>query len=231
MISIVMPVYNTPADWFEQSVLSCLNQTLQQFELIIVDNESDSKETLSVLKRVQNIDKIKIVSSPRQKDKRNVAVAINTGIKNSKYEFIARMDSDDWMYPERLEKQVNYLKDNPDVYVVGAQMKIIQTKQVTNHPQVLTSETIRYYDTGWFINHPTVMLRKKLFDKIGYYTETPVYFPEDYELWSRCLAKNIKIANMSECLLNYNRHGQNTSSVDVQQQWLTELNLYRNRFL
>ncbi len=231
MISIVMPVYNTPADWFEQSVLSCLNQTLQAFELIVVDNESNDKNTISVFNRIKNIDKVKIIRCPRENKKRNVAVAINTGLKNAKFNLIARMDSDDWMYPNRLEKQVEYLQRNTDVYVVGSQMKIIQTQQVTKHPEILNADTIRQYDTGWFMNHPTVMIKKELFDKIGYYAETPVYFPEDYELWSRCIQAGVKIANMKDCLLNYNQHGQNTSRVDVQQQWIEELNLYRSRFL
>ena len=233
MISIVMPVYNTPVNWLEQSVLSCLNQTVQDFELIIVDNDSTERETLNYYKRIKNIDKIKIINCPKQPGKRGVATAINAGIKaaSSERSYIARMDSDDWMYSIRLEKQLQYFKDNPDTYVVGTQMKIIQTQQVTQHPLILNKNTISQYDTGWFMNHPTVMIRKELFNKIGFYAEEPEMFPEDYELWSRCLAANIKISNMPDCLLNYNQHGQNTSKVDVQQQWFFELNKYRQRFL
>ena len=232
MISIVMPVYNTPVDWLEQSVLSCLNQTLQNFELVIVDNDSTLKETKNFYKRIKNIDKIKIYNSFKQKGKRGVSTSINIGIKNSKYDFIARMDSDDWMYPERLEKQFNFLNTNKDVDVLGTQMKIVQTGFITRHPGVLTKENILNYDTGWFINHPTVMFRKSLFEKIGLYAEEPEVFPEDYEMWSRCLAQNIKICNLQDCLLNYNQHGQNASTVHAtKKEWTENLNNFKNRFL
>jgi len=231
MISIIMPVYNTPVDWLQQSILSCLNQTYQNFELIVIDNDSSSQETLSFYKRIKNIKNIKIMNCPKQKGKRGVAVALNAGINASRYDYIARMDSDDWMYPERLEKQLNYLQNNPNVYVVGTQMKILQTQQITQHPLVLNKDTISRYDTGWFMNHPTVMIRKDLFRKIGAYAEEPELFPEDFELWSRCLAANLEIRNMPDCLLNYNQHGQNVSKTDVKSEWMVELNKYRERFL
>lgn len=227
-----MPVYNTPVNWLEQSVLSCLNQTIQQFELIIVDNESTKQETIDFYKRIKNIDKIKILTSPKQKGKRGVSTAINTGIKNSKYEFIARMDSDDWMYSSRLERQIDYLSKHPEVSIVGTQMKILQTGFITCHPAVVCKETIINYDTGWFMNHPTVMFRKNVFEQVGLYAEEPEMFPEDYEMWSRCLASGITIHNLTDCLLNYNQHGQNASTVHAaKNEWTENLNKFRQRIL
>lgn len=232
MISIVMPVYNTSSDWIQQSVLSCLNQTLQQFELIIVDNESTNQDTLSFYKRIKNIDKVKILTSPKQRGKRGVSTAINTGIINSKYDYIARMDSDDWMYPQRLDTQIKYLQQNRDVSVLGSQMKIVQTGFITKHPKILNKDTIKNYDTGWFMNHPTVMFKKALFKDIGLYAEEPEMFPEDYEMWSRCLSRGVVMHNIDECLLNYNQHGQNASTVHAaKSEWMENLNKFRNRFL
>jgi len=232
MISIVMPVYNTHPDWLEQSIDSCLNQTFKDFELIIVDNESTNDLTLKKLENYKNKENIKILKCNKQKNKRGVSLAINMGIDNSKYDLIARMDSDDWMHPIRLEKQYEYLNKNPDVSILGTQIKIIQNKQITNHPEVVDVDYIKRTRSSWFINHPTVMLRKSIFDIVDKYSESPEIFPEDLELWTRCLLKDIKIRNMKECLLNYNFHGKNTSIIDAAQiEWTNNLNSYISRIL
>jgi glycosyltransferase involved in cell wall biosynthesis len=232
MVSIIMPVYNTPSSWLEQSIISCLNQTYQNFELLIIDNESTDEKTIKCLYRFKNIDKIKMLHSPKQDGKRGVSTSLNEGIKNSKGDYIARMDSDDWMHPDRLEKQIQYLENNKDIHIVGSQMKIIQQNTITSHPEIIDIDTIVKYNVGWFMNHPTVMFRKQLFDIVGLYAETPKNFPEDFELWTRCLAQGIKIRNMKDCLLNYNFHGTNTSIVDANtKEWSDSMVEYKKRLI
>jgi len=232
LVSIVMPVYNTIPEWLEQSILSCLNQTHQNFELLIIDNQSTNEKTLKCLSRFKNIDKIKMLYSPKQEHKRGVSTSLNEGIKKSKGNYIARMDSDDWMHPDRLEKQIDYLENNKDVHIVGSQMKIIQQNNITSHPEIVSKDTIIKYNVGWFMNHPTVMFRKELFDIVGLYAETPKNFPEDFELWTRCLAQGIKIRNMKDCLLNYNLHGTNTSIVDANtSEWNDSMQIYKKRLI
>jgi len=232
MISIVMPVYNTHPDWVEQSIDSCLNQTFKDFELIIVDNESTNDLTLKKLEKYEKNEKVKLLKCPKQVGKRGVSLAINMGIDNSSYDLIARMDSDDWMHPTRLEKQYEYLSNNPDISILGTQIKIIQTKQITNHPEIIDINYIKNTRSSWFINHPTVMLRKSIFDVVDKYSESPEIFPEDLELWTRCLLNGIKIRNLKDCLLNYNFHGKNTSIVDAaQKEWTENLNSYIGRII
>jgi glycosyltransferase involved in cell wall biosynthesis len=220
MISIVMPVYNTKSEWLEQSILSCLNQTHQDFELIIVDNGSTDQKTLNTYKRFKNIDKIRILSCPQQEGKRGISVSLNMGIKESVGYYIARMDSDDWMFPERLEKQFLYMEQNPDVGVLGTQKKTIQHNVISNHPEIIDKNSILNYDIGSFLNHPTIMFRRTVFDKVGGYTESPYMTPEDLDLWVRCLENGIKIRNLKDCLLNYNFHGQNACIVDCTNEWM-----------
>lgn len=232
MISIVMPVYNTHHEWVEQSIDSCLNQTFKNFELIIVDNESTNQLTLDKLENYRNRGNVKLIKCPKQSGKRGVSLAINMGIEHSSYDLIARMDSDDWMHPTRLEKQYNYLNDNPDVSILGTQIKILQNKQITNHPEVVDVNYIKRTRSSWFINHPTVMLRKSIFKVVDKYAESPEIFPEDLELWTRCLLNGLKIRNLKECLLNYNFHGKNASIVDAAQiEWTNNLNSYINRII
>jgi len=227
-----MPVYNTHPDWVEQSIDSCLNQTFKDFELIIVDNESTNDLTLKKLEKYEKNEKVKLLKCPKQVGKRGVSLAINMGIDNSSYDLIARMDSDDWMHPTRLEKQYEYLSNNPDISILGTQIKIIQTKQITNHPEIIDINYIKNTRSSWFINHPTVMLRKSIFDVVDKYSESPEIFPEDLELWTRCLLNGIKIRNLKDCLLNYNFHGKNTSIVDAaQKEWTENLNSYIGRII
>lgn len=232
MISIVMPVFNTRPDWLEQSINSCLNQTFQNFELIIVDNESQSEPTLKKLEEFQREEKVRLLKCLKQSGKRGVSMAINAGIENSKYDLIARMDSDDWMYPARLAVQYEYLCANPDISILGAQVHILQQRQVTNHPEVIDVNYVRQTRSSWFLNHPTVMFRKSIFSIVDKYAESPEIFPEDLELWTRCLVKGLKIRNLKECLLNYNFHGENTSIIDASRlEWVKNLNIYMGRVL
>jgi glycosyltransferase involved in cell wall biosynthesis len=228
MISIVMPVYNTKPEWLEQSILSCLNQTYQNFELIIIDNGSTDQKTLNTFKRFKNIDKIRLLHCPQQEGRRGISVALNMGIRESRGEYIARMDSDDWMYPERLDKQFTYMETNPEVEILGTQKKTIQENTYSNHPEIIDKFTIINYDIASFLNHPTIMFRKTVFTKVEGYTEIPYMTPEDLDLWVRCLEKGVKIRNLKECLLNYNFHGQNASIVDYTPEWRTNCeNLFK----
>lgn len=232
MVSILMPVFNTPPEWLEQSILSCLNQTHQNFELLVVDNGSSNDKTLKCLSRFKNIDKIKMIHSPKKEGKRGLSTALNEGIQKSNGCYIARMDSDDWMHPDRLEKQIKFLEENKDVHIVGTQMKIIQQNSITSHPEIVDKDIVAKHKMSWFMNHPTVMFRKELFDIVGYYAETPENFPEDFELWTRCLLKGIKIRNMKDCLLNYNFHGTNNSIVYANtKEWCDMVATCKDRFL
>jgi glycosyltransferase involved in cell wall biosynthesis len=224
MISVVMPVFNTKKDWLEKAVESILNQSFKEFELLIVDNDSDSSSTLETLTKYKSNPLIKVLYSPKKVGKRGVSTSLNIGILESKYDFIARMDSDDEMRPNRLEEQINFLIKNPEIDVLGSQMYIIQQNHFTKHPEVIDETIITKYNRDWFLNHPTIMFRKSLFKKIGLYAEEPEFFAEDLELWSRCLINNIQIRNLSACLLDYNLHDHNTSTLQsLNPQWINNI--------
>jgi glycosyltransferase involved in cell wall biosynthesis len=197
-----------------------------------VDNDSENEATLKKLEEFKSEKNVRFLRCPKQSGKRGVSMAINVGIENSRYDLIARMDSDDWMYPTRLAVQYEYLCANPDVSILGAQVHILQHKQVTRHPEVVDVDYIRRTKSSWFINHPTVMFRKSIFSIVDKYSESPEIFPEDLELWTRCLVRGLKIRNLKECLLNYNFHGENTSIIDASRfEWSKNLNIYMARVL
>jgi len=160
-----MPVYNTPAKLLEYSILSCLNQTYQDFELIIVD-ASTSKETLDSLNRFKNIPKIKIIKQFKVPNTNGISCATNVGINSSIYDFILRMDSDDVMSEDKILRQLDFFCKYPKTEILGTQIRFTNNGWVTQHPEVIDKISLLNYSTDWFINNPTVMLKKSVFKKL-----------------------------------------------------------------
>ena len=111
MISVLIPVYNTPPNHLRQCIDSVLDQTEQNFEIVIIDNQSDVPEVIELLNELNNHEKITVLSCERQQGKKNLSVALNAGLKVCKYDLIARLDSDDIMTPDRLEKQLRKMQE------------------------------------------------------------------------------------------------------------------------
>jgi len=107
-VSVIMPCYNT-AKFLKDAVESILNQTYGDFELIIVD-DSSTDNSWKILERYQKRDFRVIVT--KNKFKKGISGAMNTGIGLAKGEYITRMDSDDISLPERLNRQVSFLDKN-----------------------------------------------------------------------------------------------------------------------
>ena len=233
MISILLPVYNTPPQFLIPCLESCLNQTIDDYEIVIVDNGSSLRGTIVVLEAyVANHDKITILKCPRHppiEDKKNLAVALNCGLRTCSYDLIARMDSDDLMLSHRLEKQLNYFQTNPHVDILGAQLQFIHAKnQGTNHAPIVTKEMA--LSTYWFINHPTVMYRRSKILEIGGYKESPQYFAEDYDLWLRAMASGMQIHNLPDVLIQYRLHSGNlTRQTEKHPQYISLMNEAREK--
>lgn len=211
MISVVIPNYNTNFQYFCECIDSIINQTFQQFEIIIVDNGSDLENIEKYKKYTENITNLRFFFCKRQKNKKNLSVALNYGIKNSKYNLIARMDADDVMMPDRLEKQYNYFVNN-DVDILGGQLQYLHNNHVTNHPSFIGKEVP--INSIWFINHPTVMFKKDKISNVGGYQEEPEFIAEDYELWTRSLKNDLKIHNLKDIIIKYRVHDNNLTFKD-----------------
>nr|WP_240041177.1 glycosyltransferase [Paenibacillus ginsengarvi] len=127
--------------------------------------------------------------------------------------YIARMDADDISLPNRLEDQVKYLEDNPDISICGTNVTYLNEKGIEtpllrdNFP--LTHEYIKaglmFY---CFIRHPTVMLKKDIMEEYNLMYDGDFNSSEDFELWSRA-CHYIKFANMQQVLLKYRFHSSN----------------------
>ena len=198
-ISIILPFYNAKAT-LSRALGSIINQTFPDFECILIDNNSTDGSTEITMEHIKKDSRFKLIQEPRQ----GVAFAHNAGMKISQASFIARMDADDWMFPDRLEQQIHFLENNTDYGVVSGLAKYIPHSQNTEgfrryvewSNSIIDSDDIflKQFMESPVIN-PSAMWRREASDKFGSYKHG--HFPEDYELWLRWLGRGVKIHKLS----------------------------------
>ena len=206
-----MPVYHSDR-FLEDAILSILHQTYPYFELIIVCSDP-TDETKRILEDYQKKDsRIRVV----YQEKKGIIFARNTGFTLAKGEFIAVMDADDLSHTERLETQLAYLKDHPDIGIVGSWAKIIDERGKTIKA---ACPPAKHAVIGWYLLfgncmvHLTVMMRSSILKKLNGYQQKENGFPEDYDLWTRAFFVT-KLANIQQFLGGYRMHTSN-NSLDV----------------
>ena len=144
MISILIPVYNTPANYLKDCLESCITQSFPDYEIVVVDNGSTNLETLDILNFYKLQKKINLFHCPRKKQKKNLSIALNYGLKKCKYNLVARMDSDDVMLKNRLKLQYDYFFKNKEVDILGGQIRIFPGDTSTNHKEFISA-----HDRDW----------------------------------------------------------------------------------
>jgi glycosyltransferase involved in cell wall biosynthesis len=230
LVSVVMSVFNEE-DFLADSIDSILNQTLADFEFIIIDDGS-TDETSKILEKYRNIDKrIKIFSNISNL---GIARSRNRGIRAATGKYIAIMDAGDLAYPQKFEKQVEFMEANEDLFILGTQGKWIneEGKTIGNYWNMpLKVDSIALYRTGGAID-PSIMAERALFDLIGLYNENLVMSLE-FELYLRCLSRGLGMANLRERLVcvRERREGMTMKHIKIIQKNQLKLKLiYLPRF-
>jgi glycosyltransferase involved in cell wall biosynthesis len=204
-ISVLMPVYNTEK-YLNEAIDSILGQSFSDFELIIIDDAS-TDNSINIINSYQDE---RIIFIQKEKNT-GYTDSLNMGIQMAKGKYIARMDSDDISLPLRFEKQVVFLENNPEVILCGTQIRIIDTDNTSKLPIKNDLLKVKMIDKTQFY-HPTIMLRKSLLDKENINYDKGKEPAEDYDLWSRLMFLG-DIVNLSEVLLEYRVHHEQTSIV------------------
>lgn len=218
-ISILIPSYNTPFEYLNECIKSICNQTCinnYTFEIVWVNDGSDEQNTTELEKALEFFKPYKniILVYKRLIINQGICDALNIGIELCSYDLIFRMDSDDIMYPTRIEKQIQFMIKNPQAMICGTQLveyvcinnNWVRRKYQSNLPNVLSWYDFLQKPVGWFMNHPTLCYRKYAIEKIGKYSEDPIIKEskmEDFELELRFLKTFGFIYNLTDCLLIY----------------------------
>lgn len=204
MFSVILPVYNG-AKWLGEAIESVLNQTFDNIELIVVCNGCDDTSEEVANRYTTSDERVRVLSLPIA----NKSNALNYGICFSKHQWIAPIDADDVWYADKLEKQLSFIKSNPDVDIVGTQLYYIGSlkepapSNPIDHPHIwecflLGKNPIAFSSSAW---------KKNIhFRGVGFFNTTH-FVIEDYEFWQRCVDWNLKFANLPERLVYYRLHG------------------------
>lgn len=204
LISIGMPFYNAQ-QYLGYAIESVLSQTYEKWELVLVDDGSSDNSLAIANMYAEEDSRIRVISDGLNK---KLPARLNQLIDESKYKYIARMDADDIMHPERLEKQLSFLETNKCYDLVSTGLVSIDNNNKVKGYRKVGSlyDDFSSIRTSYPIVHPSVMGRRSWFERNRYSEEYPR--AEDFELWTRAISKSdFKMAVLPELLLYYREEG------------------------
>lgn len=197
-VSIIMATYNC-ADTVEQSIMSIVNQTFKDWEFIICDDCSFDN-TMDILNMYKERYPNRFIIIHNDKNSK-LAFSLNRCLQLANGEYIARMDGDDESYPERLERQVNFLDTHLEYAVVGTAM--IPFDENGDRPIMLANPEPQKRElvSGPCFFHATIMMRKEAYKAVdGYYVSKRTQRAQDYDMWFRFFANDLRGYNLQEGL-------------------------------
>lgn len=200
MISVIMGVHVVD-DYLLNAINSILHQSFSEIELLVVANGKDCHIIEQYINSNIKDDRLVILKSKIPQ----LAYSLNLAIDNAKYKYIARMDSDDISYPDRLRRQLNYLLEN-NLDMVGSNVRLIDESGNSIGSRIAPKGRAinKKIPFGSTFIHPSCMYKKDLIIKARGYNSG--FNSEDYDLWLRLKRLNISWDNMNEILLDYRIH-------------------------
>lgn len=194
-VSVLMPAYNSE-EYIGEAIESILNQTFTDFEFIII-NDGSTDNTVNIIRKYAKQDKrIKFIN---HKNNRGVAYIRNELLDNAIGEYGTFFDSDDISLPKRLQTQVDFLNNNPDISIVGAFMQTIPANKLWN---TLQNPGILDLYIANPIPNTAVMFRMQDINNHNLRFDVTFKTAEDYDYWQRVI-KVLKIHILPEVLVYY----------------------------
>lgn len=234
LISVIMCTYNESAAHITESVNSILDQSYNNFELIIILDDPNNILIKNIIQHFANIDSRLIFKE--NTTNLGLACSLNEALKLSRGKYIARMDSDDISLSHRLSNQIRYLEDNADVDLVGSSVELINNYSekiglmLAPNTEIIPADQLILYQTVAY--HPTWMFRRRLIDKIGGYNNLKA--AQDFDFLARALRNGAEIRNLSDVLLRYrirdNSIGNSNNLIQLKSKFFT-LNNYKHKKL
>lgn len=206
--SVLMSVYQADNPvFFGQALQSIVMSTVTPTEVVLV---CDGKLTAELEQVVDDYQHKLFIHLLRLESNVGLGLALQAGLKHCTYEWVARFDADDICCDDRFQKQLDFLKSNPNIDILGGQIiefsKSLKEKTTVKKRVPFEHKKIeKYAKIRNPMNHMTVIFRKSAVLEAGNYQYAPLY--EDYDLWVRMLLNENNFANIDEVLV-YARTGK-----------------------
>lgn len=200
MISVVIPTHNR-ADLLSRAIVSVMNQTYKDIEIVVVSDGSTDNTKNVVEKFARDDARIRFIEYFPAKGGN---IARNIGIEHSVGEYLAFLDDDDEWTPRKLEKQLNVLKNDSQIGLVYTGVNIIYFNEKIKYKFKSSSEgdlSKKILLDNYIGTTSTVMLKRELLDKTGTF-DNALKALQDYDLWIRCCQYS-RVGCVDECLVNY----------------------------
>lgn len=225
-ISIGIPIYNAES-YLTDAIKSVLAQTYPYWELLLIDDGSRDNSFKIAQEFAVKDNRIRVISDGLNK---KLPARLNQIINEAKYDYIARMDADDVMHPQRLEKQLSFLEDNKKYDLVASGLISIDSYNNVKGFRCVDQlfDEFSNPSLSYPIVHPSVMARKSWYLRNQYSEKYPR--AEDFELWTRAITKkDFKMAVLPSLLLYYREEG-NLSKDKIVNSYKDTLKIYANYY-
>ncbi len=223
LVTVLMPIYNGEA-FVAEAVESILDQTFQDFEFLVIDDGSTDK-SVEIVERYDD-PRIRLIRNEQHKE---LIRTLNRGLELAQGKYVARMDADDISLPDRLERQVGFLEANADVGACGTWVVLMGDREgeIWRYPESSEGVLCRLLFHA-SLAHPTVCMRREVFDQHALRFDEGYQHAEDYELWGRA-SEVISLANIGSVLLRHRIHAKSVTQKHSEVQEATVKRIHRER--
>ena len=205
-ISIITPVFNTPAEWLTECVESVLNQIYEKWELILVDDASTNPETLRLLPELAARDaRILLAKDP---ERGGISAASNYGLSMAQGDWVAFLDHDDILEPDALFQNVKWLQDHPDADLIYSDEDKL-TEQGFDTPIFKPDWSPDYFLSCNYVCHLT-LVRRELVREVGGF-RSQFDGAQDYDLFLRIIERTDRIHHIARVLYHWRRSPASTA--------------------
>lgn len=206
--TVLLPVYNA-GKYLTEAISSILNQSYQNFELLII-NDASTDQSEKIIQSFSD-NRIRLINNEKNL---GLAQTLNRGLQLSKGEYIVRMDQDDINLEKRIKTQIDYLENHPDVSVLGCGARMVGPNlefiREPKRPQTNIQNKWKLL-FGTTILHPSAVFRKEIILKHGGYSQQYPHC-EEFDLWSR-LYDFVDFHQIPQVLVFLRKHNTNSGVI------------------
>ena len=213
-ISVLMSVYKSEkGEYLDRSLQSVWDdQTRKPEQIVLIEDGAIPEELELIIDSFQSrvnasgVAKMVVVKLPVNG---GLTKALNAGIKHVTGDLIARMDSDDISAPQRFELQEKFLRENPEIYILGGSMQEFDDEHEclnVRHYPLTHEDACKYIVKACPLAHPAVMMRRRIFDEGLHYDER-YRMSQDIKLWYDAILAGYRMANLQEIVLFFRQQG------------------------